>query len=152
MADLTVDVAVVGGGPAGYVMAALLGRSEHSVALVDPKPEGAWPNNYGSWREEWEALAASLQMPELLDCVSTNWAVTDCFFGGSFDTPDDERLRLDRAYLKVDRLRLKALLREKHAATGVQLLEGYAPAAAIAPNLFDGGLVHDASGSTLTRR
>lgn len=150
MADLTVDVAVVGGGPAGYVMAALLGRSEHSVALVDPKPEGAWPNNYGSWREEWEALAASLQMPELLDCVSTNWAVTDCFFGGSFDTPDDERLRLDRAYLKVDRLRLKALLREKHAATGVQLLEGYAPAAAIAPNLFDGGLVHDASGSTLT--
>jgi len=148
----TVDVAVVGGGPAGYVMAALLGRAQHSVALIDPKPDGAWPNNYGSWRVEWESLAASLQMPELLDCVSTNWAVTDCFFGGSFDTPDDERLRLDRAYLKVDRTKLKAALREKHEAAGVQLLEGYAPAAAFAPNLFDGGLVHDASGSTLTVR
>ena len=93
------------GGPAGYMMAALLGRAQHSVALVDPKPEGAWPNNYGSWREEWESLAASLQMPELLDCVATHWAMTDCFFGGSFDMPDDERLRLDRAYLKVDRLK-----------------------------------------------
>jgi len=148
-ADVDVDVVVVGGGPAGYVMAALLGRAENSVALVDPKPDGVWPNNYGSWREEWEALAASLQMPELLDCVSTRWAKTDCFFGGSFDTPDDERTTLDRAYLKVDRKALKATLQEKHAAAGVQLLDGFVPAAAIAPNLFDGGLVHDASGSTL---
>lgn len=148
-ADVDVDVAVVGGGPAGYVMAALLGRAENTVALIDPKPDGLWPNNYGSWREEWEALAASLQMPELLDCVSTHWAKTDCFFGGSFETPDDERTTLDRAYLKVDRKALKATLQAKHAAAGVQLLEGFVPAAAFAPNLFDGGLVHDASGSTL---
>jgi lycopene beta-cyclase len=150
-ADVDVDVAVVGGGPAGYVMAALLGREKHSVALIDPKPEGAWPNNYGSWREEWESLAASLRMPELRDCVSTNWAKTDCFFGGSFDTPDDERTTLDRAYVKVDRKALKALLQEQHAQSGcVQLMQGFVPAAAIAPNLFDGGLVHDAKGSTLS--
>jgi len=150
-ADVDVDVAVVGGGPAGYVMAALLGREKHSVALIDPKPEGVWPNNYGSWREEWESLAASLRMPELRDCVSTNWAKTDCFFGGSFDTPDDERTTLDRAYVKVDRKALKALLQEQHAQSGcVQLMQGFVPAAAIAPNLFDGGLVHDAKGSTLS--
>jgi len=149
-ADATVDVAVVGGGPAGYVMAALLGRSQHSVALIDPKPQGSWPNNYGAWRVEWEALAANLQMPELLDCVNTNWEVTDCFFGGSFDLPDDERLRLDRAYLQVNRIALKSMLEEKHRANGVQLLEGAVQASVIAPNLFEGGLVHDASGSTLT--
>jgi len=149
-ADVVADVAVVGGGPAGYVMAALLSRSQHSVALIDPKPASAWVNNYGAWRVEWEALATTLQMPELLDCVDADWAVTDCYFGGSFDMPMDQRLRLDRAYLQVDRLKLKALLQEKHAAGGVQLLEGSVQASVISPNLFNGGLVHDASGSTLT--
>jgi hypothetical protein len=48
------DVAVVGGGPAGYMMAALLAREQHSVALIDPKPDTPWPNNYGAWRQEWE--------------------------------------------------------------------------------------------------
>jgi len=146
----TVDVAVLGGGPAGYVMAALLGRSQHSVTLIDPKPEKEWPNNYGSWRAEWEALAANLQMPELLECVNTNWGVTDCYFGGSFGQPDDERLRLDRPYLQVDRTSLKGLLQAMHAEAGVQLLEGYVEASAVAPNLFEGGLAHDASGSTVT--
>ena len=47
-----------------------------------------------------QALAARLQLPELLDCVATDWRVTDCFFGGSFDTPFDDKLRLDRAYLR----------------------------------------------------
>lgn len=144
-----VDVAVVGGGPAGYVMAALLSRSQHSVVLVDPRPEGNWPNNYGAWRAEWTALASILKMPELLECVTTNWAVTDCFFGGSFDIPDDERVRLDRAYLQVDRKRLKSLLQGMHVAGGVKLVEGNLYASALAPNLFDDGLVHDASGSTL---
>eukprot|EP00965_Chrysotila_dentata_P257721 6212981-Pleurochrysis_carterae.AAC.6 len=52
---LNVDVAVIGGGPAGYTMAALLAEKHgHSVVLVDPDPEAAWPNNYGSWLEEWE--------------------------------------------------------------------------------------------------
>ena len=149
-ADVTVDVTVVGGGPAGYMMAALLGRSQHSVAIVDPKPNGAWPNNYGSWSAEWAALADKLKMPEMLDCVNTRWKVTDCYFGGSFDMPDDERLRLDRPYLQVDRTKLKALLQEKHSASDVKVLHGYVGASVVAPNLFDNGLVHDASGSTLT--
>ena len=67
-----------------------------------------------------------------------------------FDAPDDERLRLDRAYLKVDRIKLKAMLSRKHADANVQLVEGFVAAEAVAPNLFDGGLVHDKSGSTLT--
>ena len=145
-----VDVAVIGGGPAAYTIAALLSRQQHSVALIDPRPEGSWPNNYGSWRIEWEALAKRLEMPELLDCVNTDWAITDCFFGGSFDTPFDERTRLDKPYLQVDRLKLKAALQAKHAEGGVRLVEGSVRASTVAPNLFDTDLVHDATGSTIT--
>ena len=133
-----VDVAVIGGGPAAYTIAALLARDEHSVALIDPAPDGAWPNNYGSWRNEWEvrrlshaprpapattattpprtwmatraqALAERLQMPELLECVAANWKVTDVFFGGSFDTPFDDKVRLDKAYLQASRTPLKRI-------------------------------------------
>lgn len=145
-----VDVAVIGGGPAAYTIAALLSRQQHSVALIDPQPEGAWPNNYGSWRVEWEALAKRLEMPELLDCVNTDWAVTDCYFGGSFDTPFEERTRLDTAYLQVDRRKLKAALQARHAEAGVRLVEGSVRASTVAPNLFDTDLVHDATGSTVT--
>jgi len=149
-AETAFDVAVIGGGPAGYTAAAMLARDQHSVALIDPNPEAAWPNNYGSWRDEWEALAVRLKLPELLSCVNTDWRVTDCYFGGSFDTPDGERTRLDRGYLQVDRKALKSLLREQHEAHGVRVFEGSLLARTIAPNLFDGNLVHDASGSTLT--
>ena len=80
---MDVDVAVIGGGPAGYTMAALLnGKHGHSVALVDPNPSAVWPNNYGEWRVEWDALSKRLEMPELLDCVNTEWKITECDFGG----------------------------------------------------------------------
>ena len=100
---------MIGGGPAAYAIAALLARDEHSVALIDPAPDGTWPNNYGSWRNEWEALAERLQMPELLECVASGWQVTDVFFGGSFDTPFDDKVRLDKAYLQASRTPLKRI-------------------------------------------
>ena len=117
--DHEVDVAVVGGGPAGYAMAALM-SSDHgaSVALVDPNPEGCWPNNYGEWREEWQRLSERLGMPELMDCVRQEWKITDTFFGGSFGAPWEERTRLDRAYVQVDREALKELLNNKMASSG----------------------------------
>lgn len=64
--------------------------------------------------------------------------------------PDDEQLRLDRAYLQVDRVALKALLQREHEAGGVTLMQGTLKSALIATNLFDSNLVHDATGSTLT--
>mmetsp|Transcript_93243 Transcript_93243/g.179158 ORF Transcript_93243/g.179158 Transcript_93243/m.179158 type:complete len:668 (-) Transcript_93243:9-2012(-) len=148
---LTVDVAVIGGGPAGYAMAAQLhGTHGHKVALVDPRPEGMWPNNYGSWRVEWEALAQKLGMPELLtDCINQEWPITDCFFGGSWDMDWEQRTRLDRAYLQVSRVKLKAALSAKFG-DGVTVLPTLLRAKTIAPNLFDGNLVHDSEGSTLT--
>lgn len=149
-ADVEVEVAVIGGGPAAYTMAALLsGTHGHEVCLVDPKPDLAWPNNYGSWRVEWEALAKRLDMPELLtDCVGKEWKITDCFFGGSWGMEWDQRSRLDRPYLQVDRAKLKATLTAK--AGDLKVLPTSLKAKAIAPNLFDRNVVHDASGSSLT--
>ena len=54
-----------------------------------------------------QALAERLQMPELLECVAANWKVTDVFFGGSFDTPFDDKVRLDKAYLQASRTRAR---------------------------------------------
>lgn len=152
LADPEVDVAVVGGGPAGYTVAALLAATHgRSVALVDPEPEALWPNNYGEWKEEWVALSKLLDLPELLDCVRNEWAVTDCFFGGSYGDPWDQRTRLDRAYVQVDRIALKELLRSRIQDSGnAIILPGRLNARLKAPNLFrDDVLLHDASGSTL---
>ena len=77
-----VDVAVVGGGPAGYAMAALMSETHgHSVVIVDPDPEALWPNNYGEWKDEWETLSRRLGMPSLVDdCVLSSlglrWSCT----------------------------------------------------------------------------
>ena len=149
-AEVDVDVAVIGGGPAAYTMAALLsGTHGHEVCLVDPKPDAAWPNNYGSWRVEWEALSKRLEMPELLtDCVAKEWKITDCFFGGSWGMEWEQRSRLDRAYLQVDRSKLKQALKAK--AGEIKVFPTSLKAKAVAPNLFDQNLVHDASGSSLT--
>mmetsp|Transcript_52629 Transcript_52629/g.87406 ORF Transcript_52629/g.87406 Transcript_52629/m.87406 type:complete len:584 (+) Transcript_52629:129-1880(+) len=150
---LECDMAVVGGGPAGYAMAALLSsKHEHSVVLVDPTPDAPWPNNYGEWRAEWQELSKRLEMPELLSqCVRREWHVTDCFFGGSWGMPTSQRTRLQREYLQVDRLALKDVLRAKMASSGkCTVVAARLNARTIAPNIFDANLVHDASGSTLT--
>ncbi len=146
-----VDVAVVGGGPAGYAMAALMSETHgHSVVIVDPDPEALWPNNYGEWKDEWETLSRRLGMPSLVDdCVLREWPVTDCFFGGSYGTPWDDRTRLQRAYVQVNRQALKKQLRAKLLASGGAIVQASLRARLAAPNLFEGGLAHDADGSSL---
>lgn len=91
-----------------------------------------------------------MRLPELKQCTTTEWEITDCFFGGSFDKPVDERLTLQRPYLRVDRVKLQALLRQRFAAAGGVAITGKLEAERIAPNLFDRHLVHDSSGSVLT--
>lgn len=47
-----VDVLVVGGGPAGFALAAACGRLGLVTGLLDPAPERTWPATYGMWSRE----------------------------------------------------------------------------------------------------
>ncbi|OLP96768.1 Neoxanthin synthase, chloroplastic [Symbiodinium microadriaticum] len=58
-----VDVAIIGAGPAGTLLAYLLAEQYgKKVSLIDPKADKKWPNNYGVWQAEWEALAEKLEL------------------------------------------------------------------------------------------
>jgi hypothetical protein len=84
-----VDVAVIGGGIGGTTIAWLL-QDQHNlkVALIDPRADQSttWYPNYGEWQDEWYMLSERLKLPELKECTTHEWNVTDCFFGGSFGT------------------------------------------------------------------
>ncbi|CAE8646121.1 unnamed protein product [Polarella glacialis] len=142
-----VDVAIIGSGPAGTMLAYLLAeRHGRSVCLIDPGASKPWRNNYGVWQEEWDALSAKLELP-LNSGLDTQWDFTDVWFGGSWEVPVDSCIRLDRKYARVQRAKLKELL----TSSKVQLFEEALDVQAIATNIFDGpGLRHDASGSTIT--
>ena len=149
----TVDVAVIGGGPAGTTIAWLLQEREQCrVAIIDPNgnSEGTWYPNYGEWRDEWEALCRRLELPELRDCTTTEWEVTDTFFGGSFDLPEDDKLVLDRAYVRVDRKKMQRLIKDRFRRANGLVIESKLVSQLVAPNIFDDHLVHDSRGSTLT--
>lgn len=54
---VTYDVAIIGGGPAGSVMAALLAQQHKlKVVMMDPKLDERWIPNYGVWLEEWQGM------------------------------------------------------------------------------------------------
>ena len=102
----TVDVAVVGGGIGGSTISWLLQEQQQcTVALIDPRVNvrGTWYPNYGAWRSEWHCLSERLKLPELKECTTTEWEYTDCFLGGSFDVPINERLQLPNPYVSTQR-------------------------------------------------
>ncbi|KAF8376846.1 hypothetical protein HHK36_031482 [Tetracentron sinense] len=63
---LVMDLAVVGGGPAGLAVAQQFSEAGLSVCSIDPSPELIWPNNYVVWVDEFETM-------DLLDCLDTTW-------------------------------------------------------------------------------
>lgn len=151
--DVDVDVAIIGGGIAGSSISFLLQERESCrVALIDPRVDilGTWYPNYGEWRNEWHHLSDRLKLPELKECTTTEWETTDCFFGGSFEIPTDERTTLPRPYVRVDRIKMQALLRERYSEAGGLTIASKLTSSRISSNLFDKNLVHHAKGSTLT--
>lgn len=48
----TADVAVAGGGPAGWAVARACADRGLRVVLADPRPDRAWRQTYGSWAHE----------------------------------------------------------------------------------------------------
>ncbi|PNH03618.1 Lycopene beta cyclase, chloroplastic/chromoplastic [Tetrabaena socialis] len=51
-----VDLIVAGAGPAGVAVAARVAAAGFSVCVIDPDPLAHWPNNYGVWLDEFQAM------------------------------------------------------------------------------------------------
>lgn len=150
--SIDVDVAILGGGIAGSSISWILQETEKcTVALIDPRVNtpGTWYPNYGAWRSEWHQLSERMQLPELKDCTTTEWETTDCFFGGSFDIPEDVKTKLPRPYVRVDRIKMQALLRNRFSSAGGLTVASKLTASRINSNLFDQNLSHHSKGSTL---
>lgn len=104
---IVVDLAVVGGGPAGLAVAQQVSEAGLSVCSIDPSPKLIWPNNYGVWVDEFEAM-------DLLDCLDTTWS-------GAMVYIDDRTTKdLDRPYGRVNRKKLKSKMMQKCIVNGVK--------------------------------
>jgi lycopene beta-cyclase len=84
-------------------------------------------------------------------CTTNEWELTDCFFGGSFNISMDKRTTLLRPYVRVDRIKLQALMRDRYLAAGGIGIDAKVPTYRIANNLFQGdSILHASSGSTVS--
>lgn len=64
---IDVEVAIIGAGPAGRWLGALLAERKLSVAVIDPTPRHRWPNSYGIWLDEVEGLVARRYFERIWD-------------------------------------------------------------------------------------
>ncbi|MCP9941540.1 lycopene cyclase family protein [Cyanobium sp. ATX 6E8] len=159
MSDVPVsDVLVVGGGPAALAIAAELAEQGLAVAvLAAADPRDPWPNTYGIWGDEVDALG-------LGHLLEHRWSHTCSYFGsGSSDQADpaNSPTRHGRDYGLFDKTLLQQFWLERCEAAGVQWIRGlaqelshgsgrsqvrYAPALAADLALIEARLVVDASG------
>jgi lycopene beta-cyclase len=61
-----VDLVIAGAGPSGLAVGERVARAGYRVCIIDPQPLGIWPNNYGVWVDEFEAMGLS-------DCLEVIW-------------------------------------------------------------------------------
>ncbi|KAF6142884.1 hypothetical protein GIB67_022763 [Kingdonia uniflora] len=104
---VVVDLVVVGGGPAGLAVAQQVSEAGLSVCLIDPLPKLIWPNNYGVWIDEFEAI-------DLLDCIDTTWSGAVVFVN------EDSEKYIGRPYGRVNRKQLKSKMMQKCISNGVK--------------------------------
>ena len=102
------DAAVIGCGPAGLRLAEQASARGIRVCCVDPDPLLGWPNNYGSWVDEFEDMG-------LESCLDYTWPLATVVI-------DDEKApkHLGRPYGRVSRGKLKRRLVEGCAEHGVR--------------------------------
>ena len=156
MSDVLVaDVLVVGAGPAALAIAAELAERQLAVAvLAAADPRDPWPNTYGIWGDEVDALG-------LGHLLEHRWSHTCSYFGSGSSDPADPAnapTRHGRDYGLFDKTRLQQFWLERCEAAGVQWLRGLAQelslvggrslvrTAAAAPAGIEARLVVDATG------
>lgn len=67
-----VDLVIAGAGPSGLAVGERVARAGYKVCIIDPAPLGIWPNNYGVWVDEFEAMG-------LGDCLEVIWPKAKVF-------------------------------------------------------------------------
>lgn len=90
---------MIGAGPAGLSLAAALCRRGVSVALLDGALEKPWPNHYGVWYDEFSSVG-------LEQCATAVYPTTAVY-------ASDKKTVLKRAYLRVDRVKMKRELMQR---------------------------------------
>ena len=101
------DVLVIGSGPAGLFLAtALEQRGIRVEGLSATDPAEPWPNTYGIWADELEALGMS-------DFLSHRWQNTIAYMG-------DKKIPLQRDYGLIDRDKLQGHRLEQSAHHGIK--------------------------------
>ena len=88
------------------------------------------------------------------ECIDQEWLVTDCYFGGSFNIPTEQRLRVDRPYIRIAKEKLQAALlpaTDGEYGASYRVLRANHASKATSINIFlpSGSLVHDGEGSTI---
>ncbi len=118
-----VDLVIVGAGPAGLAVANRVSAEGLSVCCIDPAPQSVWPNNYGVWVDEFEAM-------DLLDCLDYTW-------GSAVVYLDDTTSKLlERPYGRVNRTKLKSKMIEACISHRVQFHQSKVGPEFMLPLLF----------------
>lgn len=94
------DVAILGAGPAGRVLAQHLTGTDLRVGLFDPQGEAAWKNTYGLWIDEVEGLEKG---PPL----QFRWQKALAYVGAG---PQKEKRVLPRSYGLIDKQAWRAMI------------------------------------------
>jgi lycopene cyclase-like protein len=149
------DVLVLGGGPAALCIAAACAGEGLAVALLAPHdPRAPWPNTYGIWGDEVDALG-------LGHLLEHRWSHTVSYFGaGSADPADPANAPTahGRDYGLFSREALQEHWLAACARGGVAILQGQATRFELEPAGEDGGsgnmltLLHCADGGSQRTR
>lgn len=106
-----VDVAVAGGGPAAWAVAAACATAGLRVRLVADDPDAPWPARYAAWIDE-------LDLDDLgADVVAQRWDAVDVVTGVGLQ-------RLPRAYGRLANEVLQGRLRDRAEAAGCAVAAG----------------------------
>jgi lycopene beta-cyclase len=112
-AMLDFDALVIGSGPAGTIVAAALAERGVKVGGLTASPlRQVWPNTYGIWRDELEALG-------LTELLGHCWENCVSYFGKG-------EVNHHRAYGLFDKVKLQNHLLAKCEAGGVEWHQGKA--------------------------
>ena len=132
------DALIIGAGPAALIMAAAL--AEHGLSLqglAPTAPDAPWPNTYGIWCDELEAL-------NLGAMLGHRWHHTVSYFGMAAATPPTQHRR---DYGLFDKHKL-----QHHLLSQLQTMTWHRGQAATVTHIHDHSCVTTATGEQLQAR